>query len=527
MARKIAIAVAFVLLVALIAKPIWDGRQQWHWGQGMDDGVYWVTAKAIASGAGYRALNLPGQPYEVKFPPLYPLYLSLAWRLDPEFPRNLQIAALLQALLLPVYLALLLAVLRQFGFSWRRAFLVAALTVVTLQFTLLTLMLFSELLCGCFLLAAIWMLERATGEPGPTARGWALGGGLVTGLAYLTRNASLPLLIAIPIFFLIRKRFRLSAYALAAAVPVAAAWHVWVFLHAGGSPDPVNTSYLNEYLQIIRVQGFWHNFMQHLAALSASVAENFFPGGIALLLGLPLYHVVLIAAVAGAIRLGRKRQWPLYLIFTGLYLLLIVAWWSEGLGRLVIPVWPVLLAGIAEEASHVAALCMKSMGTATNAVWRQVPRWALIAAGIEMLVRSDHATWSRVAAVMAGERQSRTQDQAAFSWIKSWAKAHAAADTVVVTWKDSVSFLYTGVPSSHGLYVAVTPQRTDLKAVQASFSALPPQYRCGLLLLLRSDFADGFQGLQGDVLRASAERLNESKLEYASSDALIYRFALR
>jgi hypothetical protein len=65
------------------------------------------------------------------------------------------------------------------------------------------------------------------------------------------------------------------------------------------------------------------------------------------------------------------------------------------------------------------------------------------------------------------------------------------------------------------------------KCGQASFSALPPQYRCGWLLLLRSDFGDGFQGCQLDSLRASAERLDGSKLEYASSDALIYRFTFR
>lgn len=524
MARKLAVALAFVLLLALIAKPIWDSRAQWHWGQGMDDGVYWVTAKALASGSGYRVVNLPGQPYEVKFPPLYPLYLSLAWRIHPEFPANLQTAAVLQALLLPVYLALLLAVLRQFGFSWRRIMLVAALTVVTLQFTLLTVMLFSELLCGCFLLTAILMIERAAGDAGPAARWWALAGGLFAGLAYLTRNASLPLLIAIPIFLLLRKRLRLSAYALAAAVPLAATWHVWALLHAGGSPDPVNSSYLNEYLRIIRTHGgFWNNFLQQMAGLSGSVAENFFPGAIQLLYGLPLYHVVLIAAIAGAIRLGRKRQWPLYLIFTGLYLVLIVAWWSEGLGRLVIPVWPVLLAGIAEEASHIASLCAKSIAATTSIAWKQAPRWVLIAAGVGMVARSDDATWRRISAVMAQERQSRTQDQAAFSWVKE----HAAADTVLATWKDSVSYLYTGVPSSHGLYLAVTPQRADFKAVQASFSALPPQYRCGLLVLLRSDFGEAFRGRELDAFRAAAGHLDGSELEYSTSDALIYRFALR
>lgn len=520
MARKTIIAAAFILLLCLVAKPVWDGREQWHWGQGLDDGVYWVTAKALATGSAYRVPSLPGTPRAVKFPPLYPLYLSLAWRLHPEFPDNLKTAATFQALLLPVYLALLLAVLRQLGFSWRRTFLVAALTAVTLQFTLLAVMLFSELLCGCFLLAAFLTIERSVHQAGSGARWWALAGSLLAGLAYLTRNAALPLLIAIPLFLFLRKRRDLIPYALLAAVPMAAAWHAWVFLYSGASPDPANASYFSEYLHIIRVHGFWHNLMQQASVLSGSVAENSFPGAIELLYGLPLYHVVLIAAIAGAIRIGRQREWPLCVIFTGLYLVLIMAWWSEGLGRLVLPVWPMLLAGIAQETDHVASLFAKSMKTAA---WKQVPRWALIALAVAMIVRSDRATWRRIARVMAEEKQSRLQDQVAYSWIAD----HASPDTVVVTWKDSVSYLYTGLPSSHGLYLAVTPQRADLKAVQASFSALPPQYRCGWLLLLRSDFGDGFRGSQLDSLRASAERLDGSTLEYASSDALIYRFMFR
>ena len=99
MIRKIAIVIGFLSLVALIAKPIWEARQQWHWGQGQDDGIYWVTAKSLADGDGYRVASLPGKPYAIKYPPLYPLYLSIAWRLQPSFPQNLPVAAGLQAML--------------------------------------------------------------------------------------------------------------------------------------------------------------------------------------------------------------------------------------------------------------------------------------------------------------------------------------------------------------------------------------------------------------------------------------------
>ena len=113
--RKLALAAAFLGMLCLVAKPVWDGREQWHFGQSGDDGAYWVIAKSLAQGDGYRLASLPGAPYAIHYPPLYPMYLSLAWRWAPAFPENLKTAALLQAVLLPVYLALLLLVLRQFG----------------------------------------------------------------------------------------------------------------------------------------------------------------------------------------------------------------------------------------------------------------------------------------------------------------------------------------------------------------------------------------------------------------------------
>src|SRR5262249_60220296 len=54
-----------------------------------DDGIYVTTAKALASGNGYRIISLPGEPAETKYPPLYPFLLSLVWRAKPNFPQNL------------------------------------------------------------------------------------------------------------------------------------------------------------------------------------------------------------------------------------------------------------------------------------------------------------------------------------------------------------------------------------------------------------------------------------------------------
>jgi hypothetical protein len=69
---------------------------------------------------------------------------------------------------------------------------------------------------------------------------------------------------------------------------------------------------------MIRMNGFWANFVRQLGELSSGVADSLAPRSLGFLGGLPLYHIVLAAAIAGCIRIGLRCRWPLYLIFSGL-----------------------------------------------------------------------------------------------------------------------------------------------------------------------------------------------------------------
>src|SRR5947207_2072128 len=62
-----------------------DGNQLGFY---QDDGIYAVTAKSIADGSGYRIISLPGEPYQTKYPPVFPILLSTVWRINPHFPSN-------------------------------------------------------------------------------------------------------------------------------------------------------------------------------------------------------------------------------------------------------------------------------------------------------------------------------------------------------------------------------------------------------------------------------------------------------
>ena len=51
----------------------------WH-----DDGAYLLLGKSLADGEGLRYSQVPGSLPGAKFPPLYPLFLALLWRIAPE-----------------------------------------------------------------------------------------------------------------------------------------------------------------------------------------------------------------------------------------------------------------------------------------------------------------------------------------------------------------------------------------------------------------------------------------------------------
>jgi hypothetical protein len=46
-----------------------------------DDGIYTSLGQALAEGQGYRSVHLAGSPVQVKYPPGFPVILSLLWRL--------------------------------------------------------------------------------------------------------------------------------------------------------------------------------------------------------------------------------------------------------------------------------------------------------------------------------------------------------------------------------------------------------------------------------------------------------------
>src|SRR5579863_7047558 len=152
---KLSILLGMLLPAAQFA---WRCRQMPEFGYLHDDAILFVSAKSAAHGD-YRIESLPEEPAQTKYPPLYPYYLSLIWRINPHFPENLQLATWFSFALLPPFLLLAWFYYRR-ELDEPRSWLLTALLAVNPFIVLFSCTMFSEMFFMCWLLAALLALGR-------------------------------------------------------------------------------------------------------------------------------------------------------------------------------------------------------------------------------------------------------------------------------------------------------------------------------------------------------------------------------
>jgi hypothetical protein len=131
-----------------------------------------------------------------------------------------------------------------------------------------------------------------------------------------------------------------------------AGWNWWVRLHASGSADLVslyNTSYFGFYLYGLT----WHDFLRmvsvNLRTLYAGICDLFLAGFGNSPFETVLRIVAIGAAVSGVVRFGRRTGCWQYPAFAIGFLLQLMVWNGPPAPRLLFPLLPLLLAGVATE----------------------------------------------------------------------------------------------------------------------------------------------------------------------------------
>lgn len=466
----VAAAVLAVILVAVSAQPV---------GVFWDDGVYLITAKALAAGEGYRFVHLPGAPPAVHYPPGWPLLLAAVWSVVPDYPANLTIFRLINPVLAALGAGLACAyAARRLALPPIAAAVVVVIFATTLPVLVLDSVLFAEPAFFVVLICALAAADRAAESDGWRAAALA---GVLVGCAALVRSTGLVLIPAVAGALLLARQPRGAAVATATALALILPWQWWSGV-AAAELDPALRGNYGPYLpwlmDAIRERGspFVAAIVkQNAIALHRTLSVVFFPVGLREIR--PLLVSLLVVALSLGVAVSWRRTRTLALFLVG-YLLLVLIW-PYAPDRFAWAVWPlvgVLLAVGAREAVAVARHAA-SPWLARGAATLLCGVVGVAAAGIVFYTaRGASRGWVDVA---------QRRNAARLAPVAEWVRSQTPADAVIATDGEPLIHLQTGrrVVPVHQLspdeYLAGTPLEiaaSDLRALiiagRADFAVL-------------------------------------------------------
>jgi len=398
-----------------------------------DDSFYVILARALASGEGYRYLNVPGHPAGTHFPPGYPALLAILSFLVPAFPASVVAYKAMNAVFLAVASVCVARLLRSrvgLGPVWSIG--VGAVTAVSVPLLILGNLVLSEL---CFLAIALVLLlalERLVAEQPPVWRVLALGAAI--GVCALVRTHGIVLVPAAAIALAARRRWRDAGLLAAAAFICLLPWQLWMSRHGGALPSPLlgmYDSYATWWVRGLRAIGL--SMIPATIAKTTSETSTMLAVLFSPMRGTIAHAVTLVAlaVLAVAACVATCRRIPVTLLFLAGYLAIVIVWPFQT-ARFVWTVWPLLLALVA--IGGWTALGMRD--------WRAPLRIALAAAFVwtaigysayELRGIRGH-WWSSI------PRANTPRIATAVRWIV----ANTAPDELVATDYEGAVYLYTG-----------------------------------------------------------------------------------
>lgn len=333
----------FIPLIFLLAFPYLIALRTRALGYLNDDGIYVVTAKALAEGRGYNIISLPQVVPQTKYPILFPLLLAGVWKLDPHFPQNVRLLRLVPFLWALAWFWLSYLLLRRVAGSggiarWLVLFAAALPSIVFISVSVV-----SETMFAALMTAALLLLAKAESNSMDAGIRDAAFGGILAGAAFLTRTAGLPLLAAGAVSLIVRRKFLSATVYSSVWLALAAPWLAWQ--HIAFRSPPVEEAYytLANYKEWNLVWNFTPAqksviILKNLQTLASApgmlidIGPRFLP-----LIG----WLITAMAIWGWATDSRRWRSSLWL-FVPFYCGLIVLWAFSPL-RFVIPIVPIVL----------------------------------------------------------------------------------------------------------------------------------------------------------------------------------------
>jgi hypothetical protein len=432
--------VPVVIAVVTAGLAMW-AIEPWPVGVFQDDGLYTILGKALASGEGFRYLNLPGAPAATHYPPGYPALIALLWRLFPAFPAN-------TAVFLFVNVAFLAATAvgtwylgrRVLGMTSGTAAIVAVATVACVPALTFGVFVLSEPMFMALLFPVLLACERAVDRG--TMRDAALAGASAGALA-MVRTLGAFVAPALVLVLLLRRRWAAAGSALIASLLAIAPWQLWVSRHADEIPSLLlgkYGSYGGWLSSAVSTEGggfVTDVLVKNIGVLRANLWEMLgqgteAPGPLGVMLATVAFMAVIAILAIGSREWARRA--PVSLLFALFYLGVVLLWPFEPT-RFVWVLLPLIGLGIA-------------LGVGTIVSWRPSGTPGRLArngaVGVMVLLGAGYALYNAhgIAA------RSWTIGPRAFAMraapLVEWARQATAPGDLLATDDDALVHLYSG-----------------------------------------------------------------------------------
>ena len=440
---------------------------------GGDNAGYVTLAYSLLKNGTYTELFDPAQPPHTKYPPVFPALLAVLMALGARTWTALKAVAVLSTLGATALTYLWAE--RRIGPAWGAG--VAVLLALSSSVVYYSHWILSDPTFLFFTVLALWALDRADGvgpgeaEAGAVAggeangpqAGWLALGVAAAALAYFTRSAGLPLLVATFGWLALRRRWRgLAASAVAVGVPAV----LWMLRARGPGTADYSAEFwlLDPYDPSLGRVGVGGLLGRAVANLQGYVGTHL-PAGIVGQRGawVAAMGVTLVAvALVGWVLRGRRRVGPAE-IFLPLYAGLILLWpqvWSGD--RFALPLYPVLFLFAASALKDLLEHRGRALATAAGLA-------AFLALALPALgswTRAVQDAQACAAAVRVGGPFACYGPRVgSFVEAAEWSGANLPPGSSVLTRKPRIFYVLSGVPSR--TFPFVEDARTHLELAES------------------------------------------------------------
>ena len=415
-----------------------------------DDGIYLVTAKALAEGKGYRIISLPGESPQTKYPILFPAVLAVAWKIFPKFPENALFLKAIPLLFAFLWLWLSFKLVLDETKNPDAALWIVLLTAASSWVVFFSTTIMSETLFACLSAGALIWFKRLEGTRSDEGIGWPLlfSSSLVAA-SFLTRTLGAPLIAAGTISLFLKRKYLVGGMFLFACAVLIAPWFWWQAVQVDSS-RAVDTWYtFSNYKSWNILMNFTAEQKFHVLSinlLSLVFSPMAYLNINANAFGLFVSIILTSLICTGFVRDIREKVRSLHL-FMLIYFTIITLWaWPPH--RFILPMIPLLLLFAYKEFSRICRRLFTSV-----AIQNYFSVMLVVLLGIPMiygLVIRSGETLRRQAVSSFLPSMYEQYDWKVMKEHLDWIRLNTPEDSILLGNLDPMYYLYTGRKAVRG-----------------------------------------------------------------------------